>query len=66
MRFGRRARKPKLVAESDPGRLELLRSQLDDTLQYGWHAGHDGGKFFQSLGPVEHTRHIVEGLNTRK
>ena len=67
-RFSRRRRAPKLAAESDPERHELLRSQLDDTLRYGWtdKEPHDGKQFFDSLGPVDDTNHIVEGLGKRR
>jgi hypothetical protein len=66
--FRRRRRAPKLAAESDPERQELLRSQLDDTMRYGWsdQASHDGKEFFDSLGPVDDTAHIVEGLSKRR
>ena len=66
--FRRRHRVPKLAAESDPGRQQLLRSQLDDTLRYGWpdQTPHDGKQFFNSLGPVDDTAHIVEGLNKHR
>ena len=66
--FRRRHRVPKLAAESDPGRRELLRSQLSDTLRYGWpdQTSHDGKQFFSSLGPVDDTAHVVEGLNKRQ
>jgi hypothetical protein len=65
--FGRRHRVPKLAAESDPRRQQLLRAQLNDTLRYGWpdQASHDGQQFFDSLGPVDDTAHIVEGLSKR-
>ncbi len=66
--FRRRRRAPKLAAESDPERQELLRAQLEDTLRYGWsdQASHDGKEFFDSLGPVDDTAHIVEGLSKRR
>ena len=65
--FARRTRTPKLVAESDPGRQELLRSQLDVTMRYGWgdQTAHDGREFFDSLGPVSDPAHLVETLNRR-
>ena len=63
-----RHRTPKLALETDPERQELLRSQLDATLRYGWpdQALHDGKQFFNSLGPVDDTAHIVDGLNRRR
>ena len=66
--FRRRHRVPMLVVESDPGRRELLRSQLSDTLRYGWpdQTSHDGKQFFSSLGPVDDTADIVEGLSKRR
>ena len=66
--FSRRLRAPKLAAEADPERQELLRSQLEDTLRYGWSdkESHDGQEFFDSLGPVDDTSQIVEGLSKRR
>ena len=64
----RRQRKPDLEAESGTARQQLLPSQLEQTLTYGWH-GHgktEAREFFESLGAASDTAGIVEGLGKRR
>ena len=66
--FTRRHRKPELDTEPDTSRQELVRSQLEHTLTYGWHGSgkNEAKEFFESLGPASDTSQIVEGLGKRR
>ena len=62
--FRRKAAPPGLGSEPDPGRHELLQSQLRDTLTYGWRGTeqHDAVEFLQSLPPTDDATHIIDRL----
>lgn len=66
--FTRRRRSPDLDSELDASRQELLRSQLEHTLSYGWNgSGRKEAKaFFESLGPASDSSQIVEDLSKRR
>ena len=66
--FTRRHRTPDLDSEPDTSRQELVRSQLEQTLSYGWNgSGKTEAKaFFESLGPASDPSALVEGLSKRR
>ena len=66
--FSKRHRKPELEGEPDTSRHELLQSQLEHTLTYGWQGSgkSEAKEFFESLEPESDTSQIVEGLGKRR
>lgn len=66
--FSRQRKSPELRAEPDTSRHELLKSQLANTLRYGWHgSGRSNAKeFFESLPPADDRSQFVERLGSRR
>ena len=57
-----------LAEEPDTSRRELLQSQLDQTLTYGWQGSgrRNAKEFFESLPPADDASQIVERLGERR